>query len=136
MLQKESRYAFKDRLLQIHKKDRRNYGIVPSTDEYEIKDGVAIYLPHHDPDDVVYTAAKDFCDYLYVSMGIGALITKSTVADVVLEYDQKLSGNMEYRIVTKADGIRIFGKDGRALAQALYFLEDTMNLKAAPYIKL
>ena len=136
MLNTENRYAFKDKLLQIHKKDRRDYSISLSSDEYEIKDGVAIYLPHYDPDDVVYTAAKDFCDYLYVSMGIGALITKSTVADIVLEYDQKLSGNMEYRIVTNEDGIRIFGKDGRALAQALYFLEDTMNLKAAPYIKL
>ena len=63
MLQKESRYAFKDRLLQIHKKDRRDFTIKPSADEYEIKDGTKIALPQSDPDAVVYTASKDFCDY-------------------------------------------------------------------------
>ena len=60
-------------------------------------------------------------------MGIGASVTKSDGANVVLLYDKALTGNMEYRITTSGDGIKIEGKDGRALAQALYFLEDCMN---------
>ena len=135
MLPKESRYAFKDKLLQIHKKDRRDYAILPTADEYEIKDGTKILLPKNDKDDVVLTAAKDFCDYLYVSMGVGASLTKSDGADVVLGYDTRLTGSMEYRIGVFADGIKITGRDERALAQALYYLEDVMNLKSAPYIK-
>ena len=41
MLPKENRYDFKKDLMQVHKKDRRDFALTPRDDEYVITDGIA-----------------------------------------------------------------------------------------------
>ena len=134
MLKKENRYAFKDRLLEIHKRDRRDSSLLASDDEYEIKNGCGIRLVQEDKDGVVYTAARDFCDYMHKSMNVGVYTTFQN-APITLEYDKTLTGNSEYRIEVSKDAINVRGGDDRAIAQALFYLEDVMNLRKAPFIK-
>ena len=134
MLKKEKRYHFKSKLLEIHKRDRRDFSLSPDNDEYEIKNGCGISIPKKDKDEVIYTAAKDFCDYMHVSMNTGVYLTAED-APIVLEYDKSLTGCMEYLIDVSSKGICIRGGDEKGLAQALFYLEDIMNLRKAPFIK-
>ncbi len=136
----ENPYDFKTDLLQIHKKDVRNYSLNPQTDEFELCDGIQIVLPDG-YNDVIVTAVKDFIDYLFVSMGISARFTRSydhKLPAIRLFLSQELgeaNGYMGYLITTDKKGISIAGYDDVGVAQALYFLEDLMNIRKAPYIK-
>ena len=73
MLQKENRYDFKKDLMQIHKKDRRDYGALPLENEFVISDGAEIVLPEK-YDSVVETAANDFVDYMLTSMEMNTAV--------------------------------------------------------------
>ena len=138
---KENPYDFKKELLQVHKKNVRNYSIKPDADEFEISDGIRIVMSDNDDKDVIMTAARDFIDYLFVSMGVSAMLTKNCADDVPairLSLSQDIgeaNGYMGYYITTDEKGISILGYDNVGVAQALYFLEDLMNIRKAPYIK-
>ena len=139
MLQKENRYDFKKDLMQIHKKDRRDFGLQPFENEFVISDGAVIVLPEK-YESVVETAANDFVDYLLTSMGINAKVACAGKAKdcIKLSYNKNIgqgSGYMGYRISVTNSGITIEGYDGEGLAQGLYFLEDLMNLRKAPFLE-
>lgn len=140
MLKKENRYDFKKELLQIHKKDRRDFGQRLNANEVEIKDGVVIVLPK-ESDIVVLTAAKDFLDYLLVSMNVSARISfndKDAAQKIEVSFNQNIgdaSGYMGYRIDVKDGNVKMEGYDNRGIAQAFYFIEDLMNLRRAPFLK-
>lgn len=139
MLNKEKRYDFYKRLLPIHKPDRRNKALTPAPDEWEFPDGAVIRLPA-DADKVIRTAALDFIDYLLVSMNLSARLTfdQTTPADVVVSLSQDLgeaNGYMGYRI-TADNGLTIEGFDNVGVAQGFYSLEDRMNVRRAPFLKI
>lgn len=140
MLKCEKRYDFRREIMQIHKTDIRKYDLLPTDDEVELKDGIVIVMPEED-NIVSYTAAKDFADYLYTSMKIGAAVCRKSIGadfEITLEINEDIeeaSGYMGFRITTSCGGIKIEGYDHRGLAQALYSLEDIMNIRKAPFIK-
>lgn len=138
MLKHEHKYQFREKIMELHKKNIRDFSLEPSVTEYVISDGFAIVLPETD-DIVVETAAKDFVDYLFTSMQICARITKNadTKNAVVLSFNKDIgegSGYMGYRINVSKDFITIEGYDARGIAQGIYYLEDRMNIRNAPYI--
>ena len=139
-MKKENNYDFRKRMLQVHRKDVRDYTIMPGADELVLQDGFSVILPETE-DVVVETAAKDFIDYLFTSMGISAILRKSDYKAegncVRLQYHSAIEGadsERSYRI-TVGDGILLEGYDNKGIAQGLYHLEDIMNLRMAPYLK-
>ena len=73
----ESPYDFRKRLEVVHESDRRDPAAKPAADELVFADGLVVSVPR-DADDVLALAAKDFCDYLDVSMGVSARVHSST----------------------------------------------------------
>lgn len=133
MLRKEIRYDFHKRLLQVHKPGRRKE-LTPQAGEWALPDSIAIVVGK-DPDEVVMTAARDFADYLLVSMGISAGIAyEGTAPCIRVGVDCAVDGPIGYAI-TVEDGICVRGSDPAGAAQGLFYLEDLMNRRQAPYLK-
>lgn len=140
MLKPEKPYDFKKELLQVHKKGIRNRELLPREDEFDVTDGIRILLPENS-DEVIYTAARDFQDYLFTSMEVAALVTAvpGPGPHIRLSLDRELEeearGYMGHRIEVSEAGIAVKGYDNVGIAQALYFLEDLMSLRRAPFLK-
>lgn len=138
MLHKQNEYDFKKELLQLHKRDRRESYILPREDEFVIGDEIRLVLLNES--DVILTAARDFMDYLFVSMNVSSMLAKTPkpgCAFVEISINRNLgefSSYMGYRITIEKTGCHIEGYDERGVAQALYYLEDLMNLRRAPYL--
>ena len=128
----EAPYDFRKRLEIVHEAGRRDPAAKPATDEFVFADGVVVVVPK-DADEVLAFAAKDFCDYLDVSMGVSARFARGGIGTVSIALDGKMPARA-YRIET-GDGVKVTAADARAAAQALYHLEDLMNLRCAPFIK-
>ena len=137
-MQKERNYDFRKRLLQVHRKDIRDHSLTPTAQETALRDGFRIVLPP-DADIVTETAAKDFQDYLFVSMHVSAMLTRDAGEAenrIILACSKDLgeAGEpMGYRVTTGKD-ILLEGYDSRGIAQGLYHLEDIMNLRLAPFL--
>lgn len=136
---KQQRYEFKKELLQVHKKDRRDFSQIPETNEFVIPKGLLVVLPES-YDSVVLTAAKDFADYMLISMKTAVMVTEnsSSQTSLKLSYNKNIgdaSGYMGYRITVSDNGITLEGYDSVGIAQGLYFLEDLMNLRRAPFLE-
>jgi len=143
MLQKEQRYDFRKRMLEIHKPNVRKADRTPNDNEFVIENGIIITLPEN-PGCVIETAAKDLVDYLNISMNIPAMVAKGafpgakirlTLAKDTGEDLGDVAGYMGYKIETTDDGIDICAFDERGAAQAFYRLEELMSLRKAPYIE-
>lgn len=137
MLVKENSYDFKAQLLEVHKKDIRDYSKKPLPNEYIINEGVRIVIGKNQ-NEVIKTAAYDFADYLFTSLGISSMITieKGAGQNIILSLSDNLTvgkGYMGYRITFNND-ILVEGHDDRGVAQGLYYLEDLMNIRKAPYL--
>ena len=115
----ESPYAFRQRLEEVHVRDRRDTALSAAADEFSFTDGCRV------PD-------ADFADYLKTSMNVDASVGESEAVRVEI-----VSGlrDREYAIDVDARGVRISAKDERAMHQAFYHLEDLMNLRKAPFLK-
>lgn len=137
----ENRYDFKRELLKVHKDYRRDYTRKVEDGEYEIPNGFVIVVPN-DADAQIMTAARDFEDYLFTSMGISARISKKADQEkntLVISLNTDLgeaSGPMGYRITTTKDGLTLEGYEKRGIQQGLYFLEDLMNVRKGPFLKI
>lgn len=136
---KQQRYEFKKDLLQVHKKDRRDFSQIPETNEFVIPKGLLVVLPES-YDSAVLTAAKDFADYMLISMKTAVMVTEnsSSQTSLKLSYNKNIgdaSGYMGYRITVSDNGITLEGYDSVGIAQGLYFLEDLMNLRRAPFLE-
>lgn len=140
MLMPEPSYAFRNEIMQIHKKDRRDYSLVASPDELAIENGIQILIPDTD-NEIILTAAKDFADYLLVSMGLSSSVgTKATSDRMKLTlcmntYLGDVSDYMGHRISVTDGGITLEAYDERGAAQGFYLLEDLMNLRRGPFLK-
>lgn len=140
MIRKEDNYDFKKELLVVHKPFVRMNDLKPLKGELEIADGITIVVGVDS--EVVYTAVRDFEEYLYLSMNIAAVVSKKELDSeqkIIIKFGKNLGkadGYMGYRITTTANEITIEGYDERGIAQGLYYLEDVMNIRKAPYVKL
>ncbi|NLM78761.1 MAG: hypothetical protein GX173_11855, partial [Ruminococcaceae bacterium] len=139
MLKKERNYDFRKRLLQIHKKDHRDLRLTAHPDELALTDGFRIILPQG-YGEVLYIAALDFIDYLFVSMRVSACLSEDTGStetnSLRLLVDRRFGEENAagaYRVAVGQDIVLTAG-DERGLAQALYYLEDVMNLRRAPFL--
>lgn len=139
----EAPYAFRQRLVTVHRQDRRDFSLRPAADELEIADGARIVVPASAPALVVH-AARDFQDYLLLSMGVNAsvLSADATVRDrdaldgipgIAVALDASLGRG--YAVETSVDGVRIAAADDKMAAQAFYHLEDLMNLRRGPFLR-
>lgn len=133
----EKKYQFKEDMLQIHKKDRRDFSQKVCDNEFEIKNGFSIVVPEN-AGDVTMTAVRDFVDYLFTSMQLSAMISLAAEENCVkIALNQELedaSGYMGYRITVLDKYILLEGYDERGVAQGLYYLEDLMNIRRAPFL--
>lgn len=134
----EPQYAFRNRLVTVHRTDRRDYALKVSPGEREIVHGTEIVIPDAAPA-LVRRAADDFADYLIVSMGVNASVRRASEtvrpglsADIVLRLETLPKKG--YRIDVSDDGVRVSATDERMAAQALYHLEDRMNLRRGPFL--
>ncbi len=135
-MRKEGNYDFLKRLLTVHQSDRRDLSLLPEADEFIFSDTVRIIIPQ-DADEMLLTSAKDIADYLFISMGVEAFISRDPkkIGTLTLKTDPTLElGKRGYRI-TVADAVTVEAADSRGIAQGLYYLEDLMNLRRAPYLK-
>lgn len=137
MLQAERNYDFKKELLTIHKQGIRDEEILPQKDEFAFLDGVKIYV-EDSQNRVIMTALRDFEDYLFTSMNVCAhIVKKPQGATVCIALGQDLgeaTGYMGYRLTVECDSVKIEGYDERGIAQALYYIEDLMNIRKAPFL--
>lgn len=131
----EKQYEFRKRISQLHKKDIRDKFLAPECDEIVIPDLCTIAIDKN-ASDVIYTAVKDFCDYLFVSMNISSIILNDldAQADIYINKCNVSTNSGEYCIEIN-DKITISASDDRSCARSLYYLEDLMSTRKAPYIK-
>ena len=139
MLKPQNNYDFKKELLVVHEPDIRDYSLIKEKDEFEFFNGIKIFVKQN-KSDVIMTAVRDFEDYLFTSQGVSAMVVKEEKgADVVVALGTNLGdadGYMGYKITTTKSGITVLGYDERGIAQGLYYLEDLMNIRKAPFIKV
>ena len=133
----ERNYQFRERMLEVHRPNRRMSWVEKKDGQIEITSDWTIYITDT-KDPVIYNAARDLEDYLAVSMNVcvrfkigGDIPAKAIVYSV----DPSLGEN-EYRFAVAEDRIDLCGSDARSAAQAGYFAEDLMNLCEAPFINL
>lgn len=90
-------------------------------------------------DEVVETAVRDFFDFMKKAFEINLVFAPENDAFLKIYLDKdKLKdakGYMGRRTIVNDNSVTIYGFDNRAIAQGLYFLEDEMKLRKAPYIK-
>ena len=137
MLEKEKNYAFRKKLLKVHKDFLRDSSEIPQEDEFTFEDGMIVSIPP-DADRVIMTAARDFQDYLWTSMGVSVRLSAKEAGEISLRIAasglQQADCKMGFMIDIKAS-VGVYGHDSRGIAQALYYLEDVMTLRKAPYLK-
>lgn len=137
MLKKQNNYDFKKELLVVHKPNLRDFSINKTSEEFEFTDGTSLIVSNPESA-IIMTAVRDFEDYLFTSMNVSASVKKSGTGTVYIKLGKNLGkaeGYMGYRITVTNDNIILEGYDERGIAQGLYYLEDLMNIKKAPFIK-
>ncbi len=68
-MNKETSYAFRDKLVQIHKEKIIDNSVCPSGDDFVIENGMTVGYPPRSSE-VIRIAAEDFADFLSVSMNL------------------------------------------------------------------
>ena len=129
----EEPYEFRAELERVHERGLRDATLKPAGDEFEIVDGAVLAIPSG-ASEVLVNAAHDFAEYLFVSMGVGVCVSdKRNEGTLAITIDKRV-GERTSRIETDDGGVKIAAFDERTAAQALYHLEDMMNLRLAPFL--
>ena len=112
----EKNYQFRERMLQVHKPDRRMPWVVCGNDQVEVTSGWRICIPDR-KDPVLYNAARDLEDYFAVSMGVypGVAVKAEGKNVIVYRIDPAL-GEQKYRLVAESGRILLIGSDARSAA--------------------
>ena len=135
----ERNYDFCKRLLEVHKKDRRDPSLLPLEGEFCFESPTAILIPQN-AGEIVQTAARDFADYLFTSMNVTAYVdydrgqTVKGAVRLAVNTDIGEASELRGHRVTVSDGVLCEGYDEAGVGQALYYLEDVMNLREAPFL--
>lgn len=143
-MKKEEAYAFREKLLKIHEENIRDINKKHTENELVLSDGVTIEMMTN-PHDVIKTAVLDFVDYLAVSMNLknisireGYACDKNTIkiymADDVSVNLGDVAGYKGFWIKVE-ECVEIYAYDERGAAQALYYLEELMSFRKAPFIE-
>jgi len=137
----ERSYEFREKLLTIHQENLRDVSCLPEENELVITDGFIVDISQA-TGDVVLAAAKDFQDYMLLSMGVSVLLVRKEMKQetgcirVLLDPLGKslnlANGYMGYKLIVE-DSITIIAHDERGAAQAFYYLEDLITLRKAPF---
>ena len=136
----EQRYEFKKELMQIHKKGLRDPKRTPNENDFVFTDGTVVLLPPM-ADPTVTQGARDFEQFMYTSMGVAVMVSQNPIPGaktVKIALNQNIgaaSGYMGYRITIEKESILVEGYDNRGVAQGLYFMEDLMSIRRAPFLK-
>ena len=131
----ELNYQFRQRMLEVHKKDRRVAKPL-GKDQIEITSDWHICAPADS--DFLIRCGRDLSDYFFTSMNLEVNLTVRPCGGkkIIYSVDPSLEKNGSYRIEVEPDTVRLIGKDERAAAQASYYIEDLMNLEESPYLPL
>lgn len=145
----ETNFEFRRSLNEIHRRDCRDFGVIPETGEVEIENGWQIEI-RPDAGEVLLQASRDLQDYFFTSMNVSVLLVRrpadtplsSTpprtirllVKDELPELGESLSVARSYRIVCTESSVVVCGNDERGVGQGCYYLEDIMNLRQAPLL--
>ena len=135
----EQPYEFRSRLTCVHRVDRRDMSLKAAPGEFAFADGAQIFVPADAPG-LVRRAADDFADYMVVSMRVNASVrAKGAVERPGLQPGVTVSlkplQRPGYEIEVGDDGAVIAASDDRMAAQALYHLEDVMNIRRGPFLR-
>ena len=136
----ERNYDFCKRLLEVHKKNRRDKSLLPLDNEFYFESPTAILMPEG-AGEITVTAARDFADYLFTSMNVTAYVDydrgQNIKGCVRLAVNKDLGEASELRghRLTVDESVFAEGYDEVGIAQALYYLEDVMNLRKAPFLE-
>lgn len=133
MLHEERRFQFRQRLCQVHPADIRDDSLAATDSEFVLFDGLVISIPD-DASDVIITAAKDFCDFLFTSMNISARYAKKSGGEISIVVDPSYGSYKAFQVDVTANGILITAHDDRGAAQGLFYLEDEMSVRHAPFV--
>ena len=139
---KEQAYDFRKRLLQVHEPKIKDFEKQAAADDFILRDGLVVEVSEN-ADEVIDTAAQDFIDFLSVSMGISATLSKGDSGEGAVcislagEQGIDLEEAAAYKgfLIEVEDSVKVYGYDARGAAQALYCLEDLMSFAHAPYLK-
>ena len=136
----ETPLAFRDRLLCVHRQDRRDFALVADVDEFAFDHGAQIEIAADAPA-LLRHAAEDFRDYLLVSMGVNASVRTAGQAvrpglSIAVKVRLLAADKQGYSVETGTNGVSMTATDAKMAAQAFYHLEDRMNLRRGPFLKL
>jgi len=147
----ERNYEFRRRLEQVHVPDRRNPDLKPGADEVAIGADWRIAVGQK-ASPLMLNAARDLQDYLQMSMNVPVLLVRvknlksagsGSLPTIVFatkidlpDLGRGLSRPRSYRMVCSKNNIVVCGFDERGAAQGGYYLEDLMNFREAPFLKL
>ncbi len=140
MLRSQNNYEFRKELLQVHIPALRNLSARPTRGETALQDGLVLLLPQN-VGVVLKTAALDFCDYLQTSMELAATVKIGELPAafaknqlLTLAVTPVAEVKMQFTIAVDAN-LRLSGNSERAVAQGLYWLEDALSTRCAPFVK-
>lgn len=137
----EKAYDFRKKLLTVHEPGLRERERMAREGEFFMPRQAVIAISQG-ACEVIETAARDFADFLQVSMGIAARVERDAAQPAVTvalasEQGVDLGEAARYRgflVETDREGIRVYGHDARGAAQGLYYLEDVMSLDRTPAV--
>lgn len=129
----EKNYDFRQRYCKVHTRIPFDPACKACVDELVLGKTCSIVCSARG--NVVETALKDFCKYLKTAFGITACITEGA-GDLEIDPITGLGDYMERTLTVTAEGIKLTASDERGVAQGLYDLEEMMNRRRAPFLKL
>lgn len=133
MRKEEKRYQFRERLSVVHPENIRDDSVIVPEDAFLFEDGVVISLPA-DCGEVTVTGARDFCDFLFDSMGVSARFAKKPGGAVIIRIDPDYGTYKAFKAEVNSSGILITAHDERGAAQGLFFLEEEMSANHSPFV--
>ena len=135
----EKNYDFRKFLNTVHQKNRRDFSRKPNPDETEISNGWNIRIDENASDFIV-NAARDFADYLFVSMELSVGILRGDTNapakhTIVLKTGSgKKNVKRSFRLDCSPEKIVVAGADERGTAMGAYYMEDVMSLRESPFV--
>ena len=133
MNNKENKYQFRERLSIVHPlRFQNSFNNFPKN-TFALEDGAVILLKEN-AGEVILTAARDFCEFLFDTMNISARIARKGKPTIKITVNSAYGKYRSFKVSVSESGIDITAHDERGAAQALFFLEDEMSANLAPYI--
>ncbi len=142
-MKRENNFDFRRELLTVHRPNICSGSVLQQPEELRLTAGLQINISEN-AGEVIAAAAADFVEFLSVSMGLSATVSRGdeTFTNGLRirtqeETAQDMGEFAQYRgyCVEIADAVHICGFDERGCAQALYYLEEQMTLRRAPLLK-